>query len=172
MQAESAPAPAGTASKRPLVFLVVGVVNTLLDFAFYTLLTLTIFKSGSQIAMAGILSGSFALCCAFLTHSLITWRGRGISHRTVLKFIGFTGFGMWIIRPLLLALFIHLTVVYHWANQLSSLLRLPFSYDFIAHTGAFGFMAVILLLYNYYVYEHFVFSDRPARTVPENHSES
>ena len=35
---------AETKSKRPLVFLGVGILNTLLDFAFYTLLTQTVFS--------------------------------------------------------------------------------------------------------------------------------
>lgn len=148
------------ATKRPVIFLAVGIFNTLFDFAFYTFLTLTIFKGDDDIALAGIISGTVALLCAFLTHSLITWRGSQISHRTVLKFIAFTGFGMWVIRPLLLALFIHLDWLYRWVHDLSQMLHLPFSYDFIANTGAFGFMAVIVLVYNYYVYNRFVFNKR------------
>lgn len=145
-------------SKRPLVFLGVGVFNTLTDFAFYTFLTSVVFRGHDQIALAGIVSGTFALLCAFLTHSFITWRGRHIGARTVLKFVGFTGFGMWVIRPALLAVFIKLSGVYTWAHHISQNLHLPFSYDFVANTGAFGFMVVIVLLYNYLTYDRFVFN--------------
>lgn len=147
-------------NKRPLIFLVVGVVNTLLDFSFYTLLTQTIFKEPSQIGLAGIISGTFSLFCAFLTHSFITWRGTNISHRTLLKFVIATGFGMWVIRPLLLKLFISFTGVYSWAHQLSHSIGLNFSQQFIASTGAFGFMIIIVLAYNYIVYDRFVFSKK------------
>ncbi|MBP9738448.1 GtrA family protein [Candidatus Saccharibacteria bacterium] len=146
-------------SKRPLIFLGVGVLNTLLDFLFFTLLTLTVFTENDSIALAGIISGTFALICAFLTHGFITWRGRSLKPSTILRFFLFTGFGMWVIRPVLLAIFIHLTPLYNFVYSISSAIGLPFSQGFIANTGAFGFMAVLVLLYNYAVYDKFVFTD-------------
>jgi putative flippase GtrA len=146
-----------TSSRRPLIFLAVGVLNTLLDFAFYTFLTTTIFTDSSSIAYAGIVSGTFALITALLTHGLITWRGRDLDKGTVLRFFAFTGFGMWFIRPLLLSVFILLQPVYELAYGISRYVGLPFGYDFVANTGAFGFMVVIVLLYNYAVYDRFVF---------------
>ncbi len=146
-------------SKRPLVFLGVGILNTLLDFIFYTLLTLTIFTDKDSIALAGVISGTFALICAFLTHGFITWRGRNLKPSTIMRFFLFTGFGMWVIRPVLLAIFIHLTPLYDFAYSVSSAVGLPFSQEFIANTGAFGFMAVLVLIYNYVVYDKFVFTD-------------
>lgn len=149
-----------TRNKRPLVFLVVGIVNTLLDFGFYTLLTQTIFNHPSQIALAGIVSGTFSLFCAFLTHSFITWRGTPISHKTLLKFVAATGFGMWVVRPLLLKVFITFTGLYSWIQQQLQAVGLNFSHQFIASTGAFGFMIIIVLAYNYIVYDRFVFSEK------------
>lgn len=154
-----------TKTKRPLVFIGVGILNTLLDFAFYTLLTQTFFRGAESIAIAGILSGTFALVCAFTTHSLITWKGRQRDKATVLRFVLFTGFGMWVIRPILLALFISLTPLYELALGLSTALSLPFTYEFIANTGAFGFMAILILIYNYWVYDRFVF--KPNGQPPE-----
>lgn len=150
----------GLKNKRPLIFLGVGIVNTLLDFAFYTLLTQTIFKDPKQIGIAGLVSGTFSLICAFLTHSFITWRGSQVNHKTVLKFFIFTGFGMWIIRPLLLSLFIKFSGLYNWAYSISNSLGLPFKYSFVANTGAFVLMAVIVLSYNYFVYDRFVFTNK------------
>ncbi|MBC7404832.1 MAG: GtrA family protein [Cytophaga sp.] len=150
-------------SKRPYIFLGVGVFNTLFDFTFYTFLTSFVFKDNDKIAIAGVISGTAALVCAFITHSLITWRGSHISHRTILKFVAFTGFGMWFIRPLLLAGFIRLNGLYSWVFSISYTLHLPFSRDFIVNTGAFGFMAVILLIYNYLTYNRFVFSKKTAK---------
>jgi len=150
-------------SKRPLIFLGVGVLNTLLDFLFYTFLTQTFFKNDS-IALAGVVSGTFALACAFITHSLITWRGTNVSHKTVLKFVVFTGFGMWVLRPLLLSIFARLDGLYQWAYDVSQSIGLPFSESFVANTGAFGFMVIFVLLYNYAVYDRFVFTDKKQAT--------
>lgn len=143
--------------RRPLVFLMVGIINTLLDFGFYTLLSQTILKD--SIGLAGIVSGTISLFIAFLTHSLITWRGSEISHKTLARFFGVTGFGMWIIRPVLLSVFILITPLYSWAHEISSTIGLPFSYDFIAKTGAFGFMVIIILIYNYFTYDRLVFTE-------------
>lgn len=156
--------------KRPIIFVGVGGVNTLMDFAFYTLLTMTLFKDGHNIALAGFISGTVALFFAFMTHSLITWRGSHISHRTFLKFFLFTGFGMWVIRPLLLTIFIHFTGLYQFVYNLLHDLHIPLSYNFVANTGAFCFMVLIVLLYNYLVYDRYVFTSKQSdRTEPENH---
>lgn len=156
-------------SKRPVIFLMVGVMNTLLDFLFYTLLTSTIFKDGHHIGLAGVISGSFALLCAFLSHSFITWRGAHVTHKTALKFVIFTGFGMWVIRPLLLSVFIKFDSLYEWAQHTLAGAGIHLSYNFVANTGAFGFMVVIVLLYNYYVYSHFVFKTRTTHIEPGSH---
>jgi putative flippase GtrA len=142
-------------NKRPLVFLGVGVMNTLLDFIFFTLLTTFILKD--NIALAGLISGTIALIFAFLTHSFITWRGHNVTYSVVLKFFVVTGFGMWIIRPLLLSLFINLVGMYSFAYQLGNSLHLPFSEHFIANSGSFGFMIIIVLIYNYLIYDRVVF---------------
>jgi len=156
------------ASKRPLVFLGVGVFNTVLDFSFYTFLTSTTFKNGHHIAIAGFISGSFALVCAFLTHGFITWRGTNITHRTIAKFVAFTGLGMWVIRPVLLSLFIKLHGLYHWTQQLVHHIGINFSYNFVANTGAFAFTLVIVLSYNYYIYSRFVFKGANNHIEPES----
>ncbi len=144
-------------NKRPLIFLGVGIVNTLLDFAFYTLLTQTAFNDPKQIGLAGLVSGTFSLICAFLTHSFITWRGSHINHKTIVKFFMFTGCGMWVLRPLLLSIFIRFSGLYNWAYSVNISLGLHFNHSFITNTGAFGLMIIVILVYNYILYEHFVF---------------
>lgn len=162
-------ASSSSTSKRPLVFLGVGVVNTLLDFGFFTFLTSAVLKD--SLALAGVISGTFALICAFITHSFITWSGSHIDHKTLLRFFAFTGFGMWVIRPLLLELFIKLDGLYSWVHSMSDDIGLPFSQQFVANTGAFGLMLVIVLSYNFFVYERYVFKPK-TRTEPENRSKS
>lgn len=146
--------------KRPLVFLGVGIFNTLVDFLFYTFLTQVVLTKPGQIGLAGIISGTFALLCAFATHNFITWHERPADRQTLLRFFAFTGFGMWVIRPLLLSLFVHFGELYRWFYDLLQSAHLVFSYDFIAKTGAFGFMVILVLIYNYLVYDRFVFMEK------------
>ena len=143
-------------NKRPLIFLTVGIVNTLLDFIFFTLLTTFVLKN--NIALAGVISGTVALVFAFITHSFITWRGHHVTHKVILKFFVVTGFGMWVIRPLLLASFINLTGLYSLVYQFSHTLHMPFSESFLANTGSFGFMIIVVLIYNYLIYDRIVFN--------------
>lgn len=160
-------------NKRPLVFLGVGVLNTGLDFLFYTLLTTLIFRNGSHIALVGILSGTVALLIAFTNHSLITWRDKPITHFTMLKFFLFTGFGMWVLRPILLYVFIKMESLFTGTKHLLDQVGVHFSYNFIANTGAFGCMVIVVLLYNYFVYSRYVFTDKePMNIDPKSHSAS
>lgn len=147
-------------TKRPVLFLGVGILNTALDFTFYTLLVTFVFIDTSQIALAGIVSGTFALFSAFLSHSLITWKGSKISIRSIVLFILFTGFGMWIIRPLILSSAITLAPLYAWLHSILNGLGLEFSLGFVASTVAFGIMTAVLLVYNYVVYNYIVFRSR------------
>jgi len=147
-------------SRRPFTFLGVGIFNTVIDYLFYTFLTQTLLTDPKQIGLAGILSGTFALLCAFTTHALITWRGSRISNKTLAKFFILTGFGMWVMRRLLLSAFISLSALYAWCQQIFQKIGLHFDESFIANTGAFGLMVLVVLVYNYFVYDRFVFKER------------
>lgn len=147
-----------TKKYRPITFLAVGLLNTLLDFLFYTFLVFVFFPQSKDIWIVGLISGIVALACAYTTHQLITWRDHPASKMTLVKFFVSTGLGLWIIRPLLLLWFIHFTSLYTFVFSL--LAPLGFSYDFIASTGAFGFMVVIVTIYNFIMYDRFVFTKR------------
>lgn len=110
-----------------------------------------------MIALAGIISGTIALVIAFLLHSYITWRDRHVTHREIFKFIAITGAGMWILRPILLSVFISFDNLYHWAFIVFNNLHIPLSQSFVSNTGAFCLMILVLLCYNYVAYEYFVF---------------
>ena len=154
--------------KRSHLFLLVGIFNTAPDFAVFTLLTLFVFRDPSQIAIAGVVSGTIALCIAFLTHNFITWRERETTRYTALKFFLVTGFGMWVLRPILLSAFIQLSVLYESVHAAIAALGIGFSLSFITNTGAFAFMTAVILVYNFFTYDRFTFS-KNSRTENRNH---
>ncbi len=144
--------------KRPLIFLGVGGVNTLLDFICYSLLVHLIGYDSSSILLVGIISGTIALIIAYTTHRLITWRDRKTTKSSIIKFFIATGFGLWVIRPLLLFLFIKFNSLYIAAlDTIERFTDIALSYNFVASTGAFLMMTVILMIYNYLTYNNFVF---------------
>lgn len=146
-------------TKRPLVFLLIGVLNTTLDFLFYTFLIHFVFKSPDEILVVGFISGTFALACAYTTHRFITWRDRHVTYTSVLKFFMVTGFGLWVIRPLLLSWLITFTPLYEAVHAfVAESIELTIDKYSIATTGAFLGMVLILMVYNYFMYGRLVFT--------------
>lgn len=150
--------------RRPIIFLGVGVLNTLLDFLFYTFLNHTFFPSPHQIVIVGIISGTFALTCAYFTHSYVTWRDRNVDKATAVRFFIATGFGLWIIRPILLALFINLSSIHIFFSKIAYAAGLHLEYNTVASTISFGMMIIIVMIYNYLVYSKLVFTNQKTIT--------
>lgn len=155
---------------RPFIFLGVGILNTLLDFLFYTFLIVIFFQNNSEIWIVGLISGTFALVCAYFTHKLITWRDHPASKLTLIKFIIVTGFGLWIVRPLLLSWFITFTGLYKVIHGIIQ--PLGFSLEFVSATISFGFMVIIVMIYNYISYDKIVFNKKITNTAREIGSKS
>ena len=144
-------------SRRPIIFIAVGIFNTLADFLVFTLITQTILKQ--NIALAGFLSGTIALLMAYVTHSKVTWRERSMSRISIIKFFAVTGFGMWAIRPILLLIFSRMVMVFDFSHKILSSFGLPLSYSFIANSISFCLMVFVVLIYNYLSYDRFVFNE-------------
>lgn len=145
-----------TNKHRPIIFIAVGILNTLVDFLFYIFLVSVFFPKNEDIWIVGVISGTLALVCAYLTHRFITWRDRPVTKLTAIKFIGATGLGLWAIRPFLLAWFITWTPLYKIMHEVISPF-IPISYTLIESTGAFCLMVVVIMTFNYLVYSRFVF---------------
>ncbi len=146
--------------RRSGIFLLVGGFNTLVDFCVYTLLIHILPEGPSQIAIVGILSGSFALILAFFTHSLFTWKDRHIGALAIVKFFVITGIGMWIIRPLLLVVFVYLSSLLVPVDFFFNNFGVSISQSFIINTSAFLLMTLVMLVYNYLAYDRIVFSKK------------
>lgn len=150
-------------NSRPIIFLAVGLLNTAIDFVFFS--TLAFFLGNDNIALVGFISGILALFCAYITHRLITWKDRSVSKLSIVKFFVVTGFGLWVIRPILLFLFIKLTDLHNWAWRIGDFVAPGVvSYDFVASSVSFFMMVVIVMVYNYFLYSRFVFKDKPTGT--------
>ncbi len=158
-------------NKRPLIFLGVGILNSLIDFICYS--TLILLFSTEHIILVGILSGAVALIVAYLNHRFITWRDRSVPHVAMLKFFLATGFGLWVIRPLLLGWFIQLSELNLFIQtMLNTLTPINLSYEFVSSSLAFGLMLIIVTVYNYYTYSLFVFKEKATNIEKGTHSKS
>lgn len=146
-----------TLFRRIVIFLLVGGMNSLLDFIFYTVVTTWILPGGGQIILAGLVSGTVALVIAYLSHRYITWREKHVPRSAVIRFFVATGFGMWVIRPFLLWLFSKPTSVSTAIVTLGNGIGVHLSLAFVRNTVAFLAMTVIVVVYNFVMYQRFVF---------------
>jgi putative flippase GtrA len=150
--------------QRLLTFILVGGGNTLLDFLCYTAITLWILPKQEQLVLAGVVSGTIALAIAYCTHRFITWRDKHVSNAAVIRFFLFTGFGMWVIRPILLWAFAFPTQLYRNLATWIQSWGIPITMEFTRHTCAFLAMTVIVVAYNFVTYAKFVFTDTAKET--------
>lgn len=87
-------------------FLLVGVTNTLIDLCLYLVLT----HGGLTIALANFISTSAGMSFSFLANRLFTFRSAQ-GHRHIGKqaalFLVVTGFGLWVLQPIVILLVPH-----------------------------------------------------------------
>ncbi len=143
--------------KRKLVFLAVGVFNTLADYAIFMVLTsLAVFGLG----LAGMISGTIMMIVSFFLHKNFTWKDRGTDNRAIGLFLLGTGATTWLVRPFMMGLFGLLAPFYIW---IASWLTV-FSGDFIVRTAVFGLTTLVTLTLNYLWYHFVVFKEKDAKT--------
>lgn len=144
---------------KKITFLGVGTLNTLCDFICYSILMYIIPQSAFKITLVAIISGTVALGVAYLTHSRVTWRERDKDKKSAMKFFIATGGGLWVLRPLLLNILLAIEGFYAFLYTVSHPI-LPFlDFEFVKNTSAFIIMTVIILFYNFIVYDKIVFKE-------------
>lgn len=154
-------------------FLMVGVVNTIVDFTILNILAVTILPKSSfaesftilglqasinGLILAGLISGTIAMIVSFLLNAKFTFRVNHVSGRRTVYFFAITIFGLFIIRPIILKL---MTDVWHWPAKftysVTHFLHLPFSQSFDERNIALVAAILTVLVYNYLMYKKFVF---------------
>lgn len=147
-------------TKRASTFFVVGVVLTLFNFGLYTTLARIVIKNNDFLWMAVLVSSVVTTILAYILHSRITWREQKKGRREVIGFLIWNGFEAMVINPVLTWFFGLLTGLYQFAFGISSFLGLPFDYNFVESTGAFGLMTVVIMVLNFFCYDKLIFKKK------------
>lgn len=136
-------------------FGMVGVLNTVIDFTLYNMLTAVFHIMATP---AGLISGSVAMVNSFIFNQRFTFRAKQVEPRRIAYFFIITGFGVYVMRPIILTFF---TKAWLWpshlAYDLARTAHLPFSADFVRNNLAFVMVICIVWFYNYIMYKKFVF---------------
>ena len=79
-------------------FALVGVVNTLIDFVLFTVLT----AAGVGILAANTVSTSSGMAFSFFVNRAWSFRSERPARETVVPFLAVTLFGLWVLHPLVI----------------------------------------------------------------------
>lgn len=154
-------------------FGLIGILNTVVDFAVLNLLLYTILPKSvvlgsfglfgatyyiNGLVISGVIAGTVAMINSFIFNMRFTFRVKEVSRQRIVYFFLITIFGLYVIRPIILNIF---TDQWLWpsntAYSISHGLGLPFSSDFIEANLALAVSIFVVMFYNYIMYKKFVF---------------
>lgn len=140
--------------RKPLRFILVGVLNTAIDFLALFGLTAV----GVPVVPANMLSTGLALTFSFFANRSFTFRVAGTAAGgatgQAVRFLAVTLFGLWALQPVVLLLGTWL---------LTGALR-----EGPALFVSKALATVVSMVWNYLLYDRFVFRTRAADTAPEH----
>lgn len=132
-------------SKKQLRFVIVGVINTIIDFSIFSLLV----GIGYSSILANYISTTTALCFSFVANKNYTFERRGKTHvREISSFLVVTLIGLWLLQPLIIKL-------------TQTIFKDLFSNQMAVSLGAKVLATVVSLVWNYLLYDKVVFRKKP-----------
>lgn len=136
-------------SHRVVRFALVGVVNTAIDLGLY----LALRHLGLPLACANLLSTTAGLTFSYLANRSFTFGDRAAGGRraTATRFLLTTGFGLWVVQPLVIA-------------AAEGALERAGGPGLVASAGAKVVGIVSGVVWNYVAYDKFVFRHRAAES--------
>jgi putative flippase GtrA len=143
--------------KRVGKFAVVGLINTVIDFGLYNLLS---DKAGFSLIEANIISTTVAMIFSFFANRHVVFQNKtGSLTRQVISFFLVTAFGLYVLQTGTIILLTHVwTTPVHIMVDLGHTLGIRHHDALIIKNGAKIVGTVISLTWNYIVYKRLVFN--------------
>jgi putative flippase GtrA len=149
-------------SKMAARFVVVGIINTAIDFG---ILNFLVFAFDLNKLAANTISVSIAMVISYMLNYSVVFRQKEQNHlKKALLFLIITAFGLWVLQNATIYIFLHW---FTWpASVIKSLLELigldAISKDFVLLNTAKVIGTMVSMLWNFFMYRKFVFTDRTA----------
>lgn len=144
-------------SQRTGRYLLVGITLTIFNYGFYAVLSNLIINNNNLIWLSTFIATAATTILAYILHSKITWKERGITKSAKYKFFIWNIILTVAVGPILTQLFSYITPLYDFAFNVTSSLHIPFSYNFVLTTGAFVLTSIVVMILNFFFYDRFVF---------------
>ena len=147
-------------SKHATRYFFVGVGITLFNYALFAIISNILIDNNNLLWLSNLIATALTTIVAYIAHSKITWKERHVTKVAIIRFFIWNALLAFLIAPSLTQLFGMLTPLYDFAYNISSALHLPFTYEFILTTGAFGLNSVVIMIINFLFYDRFVFQKK------------
>jgi putative flippase GtrA len=143
---------------RPTRFVAVGIINTIVDFVVLNILA---FSFDINKILANTISVSIAMTVSYFLNRQLVFKYEGKDHaKRLFLFIIITVFGLYVIQNSVIFLLVrHVTFPAHLATSIIHGIGLnSLSDSFIGLNLAKAIATGITMVWNYFMYKHFVFS--------------
>ncbi len=144
-------------SQHALRYLFVGVGITLFNYVLFAIIANLIIKNNDFLWLSNLIATSITVIVAYIAHSKITWKERNVTKSSIIRFFIWNAMLAIIISPALTQFFSIFTPLYEFVFNITTAMRLPFSYEFILTTGTFILTSGVIMILNFFFYDHFVF---------------
>lgn len=124
-----------------LRFVVVGTINTVIDFGIFMVLSL----AGMPTVVANFFSTSAGFTFSFFANKHYTFKDNSRAKKQIVLFLLVTLFGLWVLQPIIITLVKRGLVHFNWREGLVLLI-------------AKGAATVVTLIWNYVFYSRVVFT--------------
>ncbi len=156
-------------------FGLVGILNTIIDFVIATLISTAIGATHiwaafatpegtftiTGVIIASVIAGFIAMINSYFLNLRFTFRAQGGGGRQALKFFLITGFGLAILRPLVIKL---ATDWWTWPVDFTytvvRIFNLHLSLDMCVTLVGIAAGIIVVWPYNYFMYKRYVFTQR------------
>lgn len=143
-------------------FVAVGIFNTLFDFA---ILNFLVFAFDVNKIVANTISVTLAMMVSYMLNYHVVFRQKSADHiKKIILFFIITAFGLWVLQNSVIYVFVH------WLTWPGTVVKSVFDLiglssitkDFAILNTAKVLGTFVSLLWNFFMYKHFVFTDQPA----------
>lgn len=144
-------------SQHALRYLFVGIGITLFNYVLFAIIANLIIKNNDFLWLSNLIATSITVIVAYIAHSKITWKERNVTKSSIIRFFIWNAMLAIIISPALTQFFSIFTPLYEFVLNITTAMRLPFSYEFILTTGTFILTSGVIMILNFFFYDRFVF---------------
>lgn len=144
-------------SQHALRYLFVGIGITLFNYVLFAIIANLIIKNNDFLWLSNLIATSITVIVAYIAHSKITWKERNVTKSSIIRFFIWNAMLAIIISPALTQFFSIFTPLYEFVFNITTAMRLPFSYEFILTTGTFILTSGVIMILNFFFYDRFVF---------------